>query len=160
MNAEELAIARRLVACKGWEWLEGMQVVWCPEACDSRECKSECRGMCADAWYRLCFKDKHEDRWGTPYHTSFVEWDRNRPETWDDWLVLEKGGSMVPDLSDDLTRLGVLAVVRRALGMPSLAAVLGDDGWYLFGVPSNRPELLWSTASEIEALCFALEAAR
>ena len=163
MNAEELEIARRLVACKGWEWLEGMQVVWCPEACDGRECESECRGMCADAWYRLCFKDKHEDRWGTPYHTSFVEWDRNRPETWDDWLVLEKDGSMVPDLSDDMTRLGVLAVVRRAWG-DKTASVRAVDCYplsamwtWIAGQPGVRR--VGHERTELGALLAALEAA-
>lgn len=141
MDAEQLVIARRLAACSKWVWLPGMQMV-------VHRCL-ECLPTCEF----------------TGAVSRIVSVDDRRPGTHKicriSGPVLDDGlHDNVPDLDDELTRFGVLAVVRRALGMPSLAAVLGDDGWYLFGVPSNRPELLWSTASEIEALCFALEAAR
>ena len=158
MDAETLDIARRFAACPKWVWLEGMQVVWCPESCDSKECKSECKGGCADAWYRLCCKDKHEDKWGTPYHTSFVEWDRNKPETWDDWLVLEKDGSMVPDLDDAVTRAALLPVVRRAWD-DETASVRFFGRWPLESMWEYRGRWVCYGSSELAALLAALEAA-
>jgi hypothetical protein len=37
----------------------------------------------------------------------------------------------IPDLDDDLTRLGVLAVVRRAWGDDSIGVVRMSDGWHV-----------------------------
>lgn len=80
-------------------------------------------------------------------------------------------GTPFPDLDDELTRAGVLAVVRRALGVPTLTTLaLGvsepEPGevvpeWRLAGIPDSMPEL-WRVrgASEIEVLCLALEAAQ
>ena len=141
MNAEELAIARRFAACPKWVWLQGMRAV------------QPVKTRVADFARLTCCVA------GNSFMTD-RRLDEGQVWVFDGLQQCRGDFPWVPDLDDELTRLGVLAVVRRALGMPSLAAVLGDDGWYLFGVPSNRPELLWSTASEIEALCFALEAAR
>ena len=74
------------------------------------------------------------------------------------WFSLSE---LVPDLSDALTRAGLLPVVRQALGVPNLTPIIGADGWYLHGIPDDRPELWWSSGqpSELHALLAALEAA-
>lgn len=66
----------------------------------------------------------------------------------------------IPDLDDDLTRLGLLAVVRRAWGNPDLTTMRVVDGWYLTGVPDDQPALWFSNGAPTEeaALLAALEA--
>ena len=73
----------------------------------------------------------------------------------------------VPDLSDDLTRLGVLAVVRRAWGMPHICTYpvkMSDCApWWNVGIPwsSESGGVFCATApTELAALLGALEAAR
>ncbi len=63
----------------------------------------------------------------------------------------------LPDLDDDLTRLGVLAVVRAAWG--SWAEVSWSPGAAPFVVHIARAAVFTSAASEEAALLAALEAA-
>lgn len=141
MNAEEIEIARRLVACKRWIWLAGMQMV--VDRC------MECRPVCA--------------------FTGSV----NRIVSVDDGLfgahkvgrisgpVLDGGlHDNIPDLSDELTRLGVLAVVRRAWGMPHCGLWgnnrLGPSLRWACGEANGR---IFTGETELAALLAALEAA-
>ena len=125
MSAEEVELARRFVACKGWVWLPG---------------------MLAPGRGRVCSVDGE-----TLY---FAGTDGRFNGDWEDHQCL-------PDLSDALTRAGLLPVVRQALGVPNLTPIIGADGWYLHGIPDDRPELWWSSGqpSELHALLAALEAA-
>lgn len=97
MNEKRLEIARRLVACPKWVWLPGMAYV------STRRNDKMRRGRLALAPNGGdCFKAAED--W---YHGDEFE-DRD-PDEFGKWRWL-------PDLDDDLTRLGVLAVVRRACG--------------------------------------------
>ena len=129
MNAEQMELARRFAACKGWVWLPGMR-----EA-------SGCRVVAVDN-ADACLAEE-----GATCDDNHASW------------VPQCG--CTPDLSDALTRAGLLEVVRRALGMPNLTPIIGADGWYLHGIPDDRPELWWSSGqpSELHALLAALEAA-
>ena len=131
MNAEELEIARRLVACKGWVWLPGMLTV-----------RDDAQPL------RLEFVD--EPGWGM---TQTVENNRH----------VFSLASRLPDLSDDLTRLGVLAVVRRAWG-DKTASVRAVDCYplsamwtWIAGQPGVRR--VGHERTELGALLAALEAA-
>ena len=94
MNADDLEMARRFVACKGWVWLPGMAAA-----------------------------SKHEDEQGGPTYRivhvyrggllAFSGWVNPLGEEEACGIGLSE---CVPDLSDALTRAGLLEVVRRAWG--------------------------------------------
>lgn len=137
MNAEKLEIARRLVACKGWAWLPGMVAV----RLDGDEAVSSIRVDVMDDVVQMAIH-------GTSTGGHAVRFPvRGR----------------TPDLSDDLTRLGVLAVVRRARNEPngSLMPVVMKHGRaeavaYYPMVEGARP---FYAPAELLALLAALEAA-
>ena len=137
MNAEELEIARRLVACKGWVWLPGMI------ACDVSR---------PTTWRRRLLSQ------GKVFGWKFDAIDGPVPRG--PWRNLD---GWVPDLSDDLTRLGVLAVVRRAWGdkTASVRAVdcypLSATWTWIAGQPGVRR--VGHERTELAALLAALEAA-
>lgn len=125
MNAEELEIARRLVACKGWVWVRGMRWV--------RKSNAPSGGM------------------------------NSRSVSWPFEDVSRHFPGALPDLSDDLTRLGVLAVVRRAWG-DKTASVRAVDCYplsamwtWIAGQPGVRR--VGHERTELAALLAALEAA-
>jgi hypothetical protein len=111
MNAERLNIACRLVACPKWMWLPGMQMV--VHGC------MECRPLCALAGSvnRIVSSDGGF-RSHKAGHVSGPTLDGGMHDN-------------VPDLDDDLTRLGVLAVVRRAWDDDSIGVVRMSDGWHV-----------------------------
>ena len=132
MNAEELEIARRLAACKGWVWLPGMI------ACDVSR---------PTTWRRRLLSQ------GKVFGWKFDAIDGPVPRG--PWRNLD---GWVPDLSDNLTRLGVLAVVRRAWGQDDLAARRDGSGTWAV-IPENSEWWSGCRDSELEALTRALEAA-
>jgi hypothetical protein len=78
---------------------------------------------------------------------------------YDPWMP---GSGSFPDLDDEVTRLAILAVVRRAWGHPHLVAVTLDaKEWCMGSVPHDCEPLWWSKGepSEIAAFARALEAA-
>ena len=145
MSAEEVELARRFVACKGWAWLPGMR-----EADGDRIVAVDNRDVCLAEEGATC-----DDNYAT--------W---VPQT-----------NCVPDLSDALTRAGLLPVVRRAWGdsrahlVVHETNVMGEDGRNL--VPARWWALADGTGvtfviddrrflagpSEMHALLAALEAA-
>ena len=127
MNADDLEMARRFVACKGWQWIEGMQIL--DGGAPLRICALD--GACALAM-------------------GSAPWP----------MVVSTAGAS-PDLSDALTRAGLLEVVRRAWGDPCIVS------WPAFR-PSPGTAGVWMVycagrqfqgASEAAALLAALEAA-
>jgi hypothetical protein len=132
VNAERLEIARRLVACKGWAWLPGMRAIGRWENLEITEWNSREAGRCPDGGFPLGI-----------WHDVAAEW------------------GWIPDLDDDLTRLGVLAVVRQAWSSRFAGTGqewcdgIGDTGrWscYVVGVEFNGD-------TEDAALLAAMEAA-
>ena len=128
MNAEELEIARRLVACKGWAWIPGMRT-----ASRGRVCLVD-DGLLYLANNEARFSGASDER------------------------------ECVPDLSDDLTRLGVIEVMQRAWGAPysypepvelfDSDGVVAGASWRV-RVPGRKFE----GDTELAALLAALEAA-
>lgn len=85
MTPERLEIARRLVACKRWVWLPGMHAV-----AERRD------------WPGMGIRvDEARDGWLFYGRAANAE-------------ASMRPAGMVPNLDDDLTRLGVIAVVRKA----------------------------------------------
>ena len=129
MTPERMEIARRLVACKGWVWLRGMSVRSGDHPCERWMFDGE-------AWV-----SDEGDTYRLPDECAPVS------------LILGVTGG--PDLDEDLTRLGVLAVVRRAWGdayarlWPALYS-----GWLVYCSGGQ-----FSGPTEETALLAALEAA-
>ena len=63
---------------------------------------------------------------------------------------------MIPDIDDDLTRLGVLAVLRAAWGDETMAPVRTHGEWMVTLPPGWY---MGAVDSEVSALLAALEAA-
>ncbi len=135
MNAKQMELARRFVACKGWVWIEGMQI---SDGCAPlRICALD--GACALAM-------------------GSAPWP----------MVVSTAGAN-PDLSDALTRAGLLEVVRRAWGCHVWTAPYvqwtpdGDVHWFMAEVPvAAYYDAGWARfngPSELHALLAALEAA-
>ena len=94
---------------------------------------------------------------------------------WDErgfWVVSRGSGwtapslaGLLPDLSDPLTALGLLALVRRAYESPHASTLHQDDDTVYGGWWEVRTPLRWGSrelgrgVTEIEALVVALEAA-
>lgn len=129
MNAERLKIARRLVACPKWVWLPGMHAV-----AERRD------------WPGMGIRvDEARDGWLFYGRASNAE-------------ASMRPGGMVPNLDDDLTLLGVLAVVRLAWEAPS-GSVRFVDRHPLDSVWEYRGRWVCCGPTEEEALLSALESA-
>ena len=145
MNAERLDIARRLVACPKWVWLPGMRAI---QPADPRHTES------ARLTYSIA-----GTRFGTDSHNN----DRTM-WVFDGMYQCLGAWPWLPDLDDDLTRLGVLAVVRRAWG--PMAYVETPSGTDRYGMPVVRPAWrvlfggnVWVGPTEESAMLAALDAA-
>lgn len=132
MNAEELEIARRLVACKGWAWLRGMSV---------------CRGDHPSERWMF-----NGEAWVSDEGDVYFLPDLCAPAS----LIL--GVAAGPELDDAVTRCSVLEVVRRAWGQDDLAARRDGSGTWAV-IPENSEWWSGCRDSELEALTHALEAA-
>jgi hypothetical protein len=145
VSEEQIALARRAVACKGWRWMGGM--------------------LTHDG-YRMLWCSETEREWAGPHFTEAgMAWRYARIH----------GEPNLPDLSDAATLGCLLALVREAYGDPALYVRLSDttrksDGvraWEVLGwldssrSPDGRGGSWrgWGYASEAEALVAALEAA-
>jgi len=146
MNAERVEIARRLVACKGWVWLPGMQYM--------------------DPTGEVCVTDR-------VHHVEILRsaWGVDEPFIFssDDTLDFICARVVVPDLDDDLTRAGVLAVVRRAWKCRAWTAPYvqwspeGNLDWCMVEIPVaptyDAGRARFNGPTEEAALLAALEAA-
>jgi hypothetical protein len=134
----DIEAARAFVACKGWTWLPGMVA----EMFD-RSGRGEC-----------LFRVRLLSEWG--FEGNVYDLDDcevcGPPETY----------HQVPDLSDPLTRAGLLCVVRIAWDMPALYVESGDpdpDGVTWWSVPRRFVGRTGIHRSEALALLAALHAA-
>lgn len=153
MNEKRLEIARRLVACKGWVWLPGML------RRDPRH---------PETWQRIIsvsdLSPAGNVRISAVCVARCVTGELLLPMVYD-WVESAGDCDHLPDLSDDLTRLGVLALVRRAHQDESVGITKAGDEWavtmaYVEIVSGDaRMAILRRGPTELEALLSTLEAA-
>jgi hypothetical protein len=129
MTEEQIALAKRAVACKGWRWMPGMRT-------DSKFA----RVVAADEDGAPCAAEE-----GATTDDCHAVWMDNVP--------------VLPDLTDPATLGCVLALVRKAWESPkaNLSWVTDDKCMVVFDTGHAQKFLLAST--EAEALVAALESA-
>ena len=127
-----LPLARRAVAAPGWRWLPGMRIA------------------------NTKFARVVAVRDGAPCGAEEGATCDDNAAVWlDEWTT-----PMLPDLSDDLTALGLLKLVRGRWDLPNLAAVRKGDRW-MFWADVGLPDALYRLRAdtEVELLVAALEVA-
>ena len=144
MTEHQIALARRAVAAPGWRWLPGMRIAGTKFA---RVVAVRDSGPCG----------AEEGPTG----------DDNAAVWLDDWTT----ATLLPDLSDDLTALGLLALVRERWGpdvyLVHVKAYNGRDRRWtlargtsptlLVGMNADGVLCYVSAETEAEALILALE---
>lgn len=154
MTEEQIAIARRAVACKGFRWMPGMRAV----------------GKYPN--YPVRVHEFGENVRDTDDMAEPEPWGWQQPAPYGDHAY---PGPYLPDLRDPATLGCLLALVREAYADPALYVRLSDttrqsDGvraWEVLGWldPARSPDGRggswrgWGYASEAEALVAALELA-
>lgn len=145
MTDEQIALARRAVACKGWRWMPGMAIGEMGLGCTS--------GLfICDHGRVLDVRD--DDGMQMVSASEYPYDDDGIPEyRWAD-------ATHVPDLEDPATLGCLLALVREAHGVPCLQVsvkISREHGYQFDCHPHLRGQ--W-VDSEAEALVTALEAAQ
>jgi hypothetical protein len=155
MTEAQIALARRLVAAPGWRWLPGMQVRTTHAGGYPKTPAGTPVRIESDSTLPDCVT---EGKFGPiarePAHTHP---DFGALCDLHDKSVAEAEARILPDLSDPLTALGLLALVRERWAMPNLAAVRKDGAWMLWA--GGLPDALYllRAPTELEVLILALE---
>ena len=132
MTEAQIALARRAVVAPGWRWLPGMRIASTKFA---RVVAVRDGAPCGAEEGATC--------------------DDNAAMWLDEWTT-----PMLPDLSDPLTALGLLALVRERWKMPHLTVTRKNRWWTYRECAGVGLELHRICApTEVEALIAALEAA-
>ena len=154
----DLDLARRAVACRGWRWMPGMLVMSDPEAVP----RPVQMPVSAPSALRARVNAAHLGTW-----YGVGEYDVDAP----DWEGEPCGGGdlpgTLPDLTDPATLGCLLALVREAWGVASVVYLPRDGAvreWrvvtYAHGADWLTPaRLLGEGPTEAAALVAALEAA-
>ena len=150
MTEHQIALARRAVAAPGWRWMRGMRIA------------------------NTKFARVVAVRDGAPCGAEEGPTGDDNAAVWlDEWTT-----PMLPDLSDDLTALGLLALVRERWGTTAHLVRFDtnvDDGeggtkpacWWALAVGlASRPFQRWdgrlryiAAPTEVELMILALEVA-
>jgi hypothetical protein len=139
MSEEQIALAKRAVACKGWRWMEGMGVVD-GDGLKNRVTRVEPVDMYGDG-------------------VEVVPWEMVHRLVADSCCSQWREHGILPDLTDPATLGCVLALVREAHAVPFLQVsvkISREHGYQFDCHPHHRGQ--W-VDSEAEALVAALEAA-
>ena len=133
MTEAQIALARRAVAAPGWRWMRGMRVA------------------------NTKFARVVAVRDGAPCGAEEGATCDDNAAVWlDEWTT-----PMLPDLSDPLTALGLLALVRERWGDPGMYArprgSKARPDWAVCAGVGGAP--VAAGESEVEALVLALEVA-
>ena len=135
MTEAQIALARRAVAAPGWRWMRGMRI--------------------ADTKFARVVAVRDSGPCGAEEGPTG---DDNAAVWLDDWTT----ATLLPDLSDPLTALGLLALVRERWG-PMSCVVWDRDRkmWAVYSHMAMMVEEVWQPvavgATEVEALVVALE---
>ena len=136
MTEEQIALAKRAVACKGWRWMEGMAVVD------------------GDGYTNRVTRVEPCDVYGDG--AEVVPFEMVHRLVGDGWCGQWREYGILPDLIDPATLGCLLSLVREAHGHEllhlSYRIAKGDVGFACY-TPRPRP---W-VSSEAEALVAALE---
>jgi len=147
MSPDDETLARWFAAHKKWVWRSGMLAIG-----DAPIGRSRDDGV-AGAW-RVC--DVYQGMPCTMAHVRFSSRTGLRIAK----VVVDNA---IPDLGDELTRLGVIAVVRQAWKDPTASVrFMGGDplsGLWCWETGHGLERRIGSAATELEALRQALEAA-
>ena len=156
MTVEQIALARRAVACKGWRWMPGM------------EFDLHGAGHLSGGWRIQSVQMRALDKWSTPVRTitagpcEFIIAPRGgiHVRYLDQTMSLNPvAASMLPFLDDPATLGCVLALVREAHSAPFLQVSVSISRVHGYRFECNpRHRGAW-VESEEEALVAALEAA-
>lgn len=162
MTEEQIALARRAVACKGWKWMPGM------------EFDLHGAGHLSGGWRIQSVQMRALDKWSTPVRTITAG-----PC---EFIIAPRGGiyvkyvdqighkmplnpsaaTLLPFLEDPATRGCLLALVREAWGDDEAYAIPwhdDDGGWTVAVNDDDGTHNIAQGDSEVEALIDALEAA-
>ena len=127
MTEAQIVLARRAVAAPGWRWMRGMRIAGTK------------------------FASVVAVRDGAPCGAEEGATCDDNAAVWlDEWTT-----PMLPDLSDPLTALGLLALVRERWGTTAHCLQAVDCCWYVW----VEFRLVAGANTETEALIAALEAA-
>lgn len=143
MTEEQIALARRAVACRGWRWMPGMSI--------GGLCLSSVSGL-GFAPYGRVLNVRDDDGMQMVSASEYPYDDYGVPEY--RWAEL----THIPDLTDPATLGCLLALVREAYGDHRLACVPWRLHWAVDRVWTKNGRLA-EGATEAEALVAALEAA-
>ena len=146
MSEEQIALARRAVACKGWRWLPGMLALPCSSD------RTGVRGVHVRVVH--VYEGDGIAVWGdiSGVHGS-----------WEEWRWREEG--RLPDLQDPATMGCLLALVRETWGDECAGTAYDEfaDGWFwksrVRDGDGGNVCILGRFRHEAEALVAALEAA-
>jgi hypothetical protein len=157
MNEEQIALARRAVACKGWRWMLGCRVAHIEYGDITTDGRGTYLGGGMQPGDMCIHWDDHAPR-GLSSNWSSPQNFRPAPHVFD---------YCIPDLTDPATMGCLLALVREAWGPVAHAMPWGHSslspapvGWsMMLTAYDNLPTAKLSAPTEAGALVAALEAA-
>jgi hypothetical protein len=135
MTEEQIALARRAVACKGWKWMPGMRARGCGDS-----------GVVTNVW---CDTDTHQT---TDIFVSYDEECRSCEHAAPDY------DQCLPDLTDPATLGCLLALVRELRQEPTGFVVPTHAGGWSYYTRLIAADW-YAGDTEAEALLAALESA-
>lgn len=134
MTEEQIALARRAVACKGWRWMPGM------------EFDLHGAGHLSGGWRIQSVQMRALDKWSTPVRTitagpcEFIIAPRGGihvryvDQVGHSMSLNPLAATLLPFLEDPATLGCLLALVREAHGKPLAFAFSEDEGMWEIGV--------------------------
>ena len=146
MTEEQIALARRAVACKGWRWMSGMAIEGLT--------MTSTHGLIVVPYGRV-LDMRDDDGMQMVSVSEYLYDDEGVPEY--RWADL----THVPDITDPATLGCLIALARELYKEPRLAVVPNGAGWSVSRVWLRSPHdrVAGVYALEAEALVAALEAA-
>jgi len=148
MTEEQIALARRAVACKGWRWMLGCRVAHIEYGDITTDGRGTYLGGGMQPGDMCVHWDDHAPR-GLSSNWSSPQNFRPAPHVFD---------YCVPDLTDPATLGCLLALVREAMSADTLYTRPTKTGWTVMLGSGKGKGKVSDGATEAESLIAALEA--